>query len=84
LATAELRILIDDARHSPKEIARWLNLLANFQIELGADVATVRGTLEIIVVRFPDLSVAAATRERLARIEVKLATKNAGQNVRRL
>ncbi len=83
LATAELLVLIDDARHAPKEIARWLNLLANLQIELGADVATVRGTLETIVARFPDLPVAAATRERLARIEAKLAVKNAGQNVRR-
>ena len=83
LATEELRGLIDDARHSPRQVARWLNLLANFQVELGADVATVRGTLATIVARFPDLPVAAATRERLARIEQKLAAKNAGQNVRR-
>ena len=43
LATMELAQLINEPRHSPKQIAGWLNLLANFQIESGADVATVHG-----------------------------------------
>jgi hypothetical protein len=68
LATMELAQLINESRHSPKQIAGWLNLLANFQIELGADVTTVRGTLEQIVERFTDLPLADFTRRRLARI----------------
>jgi hypothetical protein len=75
LATMELMELINEPRHAPKRIAGWLNQLANFQIELGADVATVRGTLEQIVGRFPDLPLADITRRRLARIEAEFKGK---------
>ena len=68
LATMELEQIINEPRHTPKQIAGWLNLLANFQIELGADMATVRSTLEKILERFPDLPVAHVTQRRLARL----------------
>ena len=68
LATMELEQLINEPRHKPKQIAAWLNLLANFQIELGADVDTVRATLETILARFPDLPIADITQRRLARL----------------
>ena len=69
LATMELAQLINEPKHKPKQIAHWLNLLANLQIELGADMATVRATLEKIVDRFPDLPVADLAQRRLARLE---------------
>jgi hypothetical protein len=69
LATMELLQLINEKRHSAKQIAGWLNLLANFQLELGADEATVRSTLEAIVERFPDLPLADVTRRRLGRLK---------------
>ncbi len=69
LATMELAELINEPKHKPKQVAHWLNLLANFQIELGADVATVRTTLQKIVERFPDLPVADLAQRRLARLE---------------
>jgi tetratricopeptide (TPR) repeat protein len=69
LATLELAQLINERRHPPKDVARWLNLLAKLQIDLGADVATVRGTLEKIVESFPTLPLADVARRRLARIE---------------
>jgi tetratricopeptide (TPR) repeat protein len=69
LATMELAQLINEPKHKPKQTAHWLNLLANFQIELGADVATVRETLEQIVEKFPDLPVAELAQRRLARLE---------------
>jgi hypothetical protein len=68
LATMELAQLINEPKHKPKQVAHWLNLLANFQIELGADVATVEATLEKIVESFPDLPVADLARRRLARL----------------
>ena len=68
LATLELEQLINEPRYAPKQIAGWLNLLAGFQIEAGADVATVTATLQQIVERFPDLPLADLTRRRLARI----------------
>ena len=68
LATMELEHLINEPRHSPKQIARWLNLLASFQVELGADMATVVETLQNIVDRFPDQPVAETACRRLARV----------------
>ncbi len=80
LATMELEQIINEPRHTPKQVAGWLNLLANFQIELGADVDTVRATLENILERFPDLPIADITQRRLARLnsEFKGLEKNAG------
>lgn len=72
LATLELAQLINEPRHPPKMVVHWLNLLANLQIELGADCATVRGTLEKIVSGFPNLPVADLARRRLARLESEL------------
>lgn len=69
LATMELAELINEPKHKPKQIAHWLNLLANLQVELGADMATVRATLEKIIERFPDLPVADLAQRRLARLE---------------
>jgi len=68
LATMELAQLINEPKHKPKQIAHWLHLLANFQVELGADAATVRATLGKIVERFPDLPVAELAQRRLARL----------------
>jgi hypothetical protein len=72
MATMELCQLINEPRYAPKQVAGWLNLLANLQIECGADVATVTATLQIIVDRFPDLPLADVTRRRLARINSEL------------
>jgi hypothetical protein len=69
LATMELAQLINEPKHKPKQVAHWLNLLANFQVELGADMATVRATLGKIVESFPDLPVADLAQRRLARLE---------------
>ena len=66
LAEVELGQLINQTNHTPKQVAHWLNLLANFQIELGADAATVRGTLGKIVERFTGLPVAEIAQRRLA------------------
>ena len=68
LATLELAQLINEPMHQPKQIAHWLNLLANLQLELGADLATVQATLGKIVERFPDLPVAGLAQRRLDRL----------------
>lgn len=69
LATMELAQLINEPKHPPKQVARWLNLLANLQIELGADIDTVRATLGKIVESFPALPVAELAQRRLDRLE---------------
>ena len=71
LATMELEHLINEPRHTPKQVAHWLNLLANFQVELGADVKTVTATLGKMVVQFPDSPVAEQAQRRLTRINLE-------------
>ena len=72
LATLELAQLINEPKQPAKNVAHWLNLLANLQIELGADCLTVRETLEKIVERFPTMPVAEIAQRRLARLESEL------------
>jgi hypothetical protein len=47
-------------------VVHWLDLLATFQIELGADIVVVQSTLNIIIKRFPDLPAAEMAQRRLA------------------
>jgi hypothetical protein len=82
LATLELAQLIDEPKHKPKQVAHWLNLLANFQIELGADVATVRATLEKIVELFPDLPVAEVALRRLGRLNAEFQGRQPTSDVK--
>jgi hypothetical protein len=69
LATMELAQLINEPKHKPKQVAHWLNLLANFQVELGAEPVAVQTTLGKIIELYPDLPVADVARRRLARLE---------------
>jgi len=75
LATIELEQLIGESRHSAKQIVSWITLLATFQVESGADVATVTATLERIVAMFPNSPAAEVAQRRLARINLELHGK---------
>ena len=72
LAAGELEQLIAEPNQPSKRVAHWLNLLADLQVRHGADYDTVRGTLEKIVERFPDLAVAEMARTRLGRLKLEL------------
>jgi len=82
MATMELAQLINEPSHKPRQVAHWLNLLANFQVELGADMDTVRSTLEKIVERFPTLPVADLAQRRLMRLENEFKSQSQGSNVK--
>lgn len=72
LAALELRQLLSAPDQKPGQVAHWLNLLANFQVELGADEAAVRATLEEIAARFPGQPVAEIAQRRLALLNNEL------------
>jgi hypothetical protein len=82
LATMELAQLINEPKHKPKQVAHWLNLLANFQVELGADIETVRATLEKIADSFPGLPVADLAQRRLARLENEFKGREKSSSVK--
>jgi len=68
MATMELRQLIEEPNHPPKEICRWLNLLATLQISAAANEAIVRETLGLIVKSFPKTSQAQLAERRIAQL----------------
>ena len=72
LATAELDQLVETPNQPAKRVAHWLNLLADLQIQHGADYDTVRGTLERIIERFSDLAAGEMARTRLGRLKLEL------------
>jgi tetratricopeptide (TPR) repeat protein len=72
LAAGELNQLIETPNQPAKRVAHWLNLLADLQVQHGADYETVRGTLEKIVERFPDLAAGEMARTRLGRLKLEL------------
>ncbi len=82
LATMELEQLINQPKHKPKQVAAWLNLLANFQVECGADVDAVTATLGKITEMFPDSPMAEIAQRRLARINLEFKGLQATSEVK--
>ena len=72
LAAGELNQLIETPNQPAKRVAHWLNLLADLQVQHGADYETVRGTLQQIVERFPGLAAGEMARTRLGRLKLEL------------
>src|SRR5579859_2229253 len=72
LAEGELNQLIEMPNQPGKRVAHWLNLLADLQIQHGADYETVRGTVEKIIERFPELAAGEMARTRLGRLKLEL------------
>jgi tetratricopeptide (TPR) repeat protein len=75
LAAGELNQLIETPNQPAKRVAHWLNLLADLQVQHGADYETVRGTLEKIIERFPDLAAGEMARTRLGRLKLELKAR---------
>ena len=67
--------LIETPNQPAKRVAHWLNLLVDLQVQRGADYETVRGTLERIIERFPDLAAGEMARTRLGRLKLELKGK---------
>jgi tetratricopeptide (TPR) repeat protein len=75
LAESELKQLIETPNQPAKRVAHWLNLLADLQVQHGADYEAVSGTLEQIIERFPDLAAGELARARLARLKLELKAR---------
>jgi tetratricopeptide (TPR) repeat protein len=82
LAALELEQLIGQPNQPAKRVAHWLNLLADLQIHGGADYDAVRGTLQKIIEKFPDLPAGEMARNRLGRLKLELKGKKETPNVK--
>lgn len=71
-ATEQLELLIALPGESPKHVARWLNLLADLQIELTGKTDEAESTLRRITELFPNHSLAELAEARMASLPLEI------------
>jgi outer membrane protein assembly factor BamD (BamD/ComL family) len=72
LATDQLEQLIGYPNQPAKQVVHWLNLLADLQIELAADLVLARQTLQRIIDLYPKTAAADNASNRLAYLKLEL------------
>jgi tetratricopeptide (TPR) repeat protein len=81
-ATDQLEQLIALPGESPKHVARWLNLLADLQIQATNKTEMAEQTLRRIIELFPNHSIAEMAEQRLAAIGLELKRYEKGRVVK--
>lgn len=78
LAEVQLEQLIGHPHQPPKQVARWLNLLAEVQLRSGAEIERPHATLQRIIELYPNSAAAetALHRQRFLKIELKAHQKS--------
>jgi tetratricopeptide (TPR) repeat protein len=79
LATDQLEQLISSPNQPPKEVVRWLNLLADLQVELAGDEGLARQTLQRIPDLYPRTAAAENAFKRVAHLKLELRPKQQSQ-----
>jgi len=82
LAADQLEQLIHAPNQAGKEVARWLNLLADLQLQHGADYETIRATLQRVIDLFPELAAAQLAQQRIELLRLELKGKEKSQVVK--
>jgi hypothetical protein len=82
LAADQLDQLVTAPGQPGKEVARWLNLLADLQLKHGADYDTIRQTLQRVIDLFPELAPGRLAQQRIELLRLELKGKEAGQVVK--
>jgi outer membrane protein assembly factor BamD (BamD/ComL family) len=82
LAADQLDQMISQPGAPAKSIGRWLNLLADLQIQGGADYETVKQTLQRIIDRDPAFAAADIARNRLSRLKLEMKSTTNRQAVK--
>lgn len=82
LALDQFEQLVTTRNQSPKEVARWLNTMADLQVKHGVEYDTIRATLLRIVDLFPGLAVAQVAQQRIELLRLELKGKEKSQVVK--
>jgi tetratricopeptide (TPR) repeat protein len=82
LATTELEQLIATPNQSPKNIAHWLNMLADYQIRLANDVDSARANLQRIIDLFPKSAAANTATIRMSQLRLELNQNTSQRTVK--
>ena len=68
LAIAELEKGLANSPGSPRDMARWLNLKADYFVQYGDDSVEASSCLQRIIAQHPGTAFAIAAEQRLARL----------------
>jgi hypothetical protein len=77
-----LEQLISHPNQPTARVVHWLNLLADLQVASGADLETVRATLERIIDLYPDSAPASMAQNRLAHLKLEFRKREVSQTVK--
>jgi tetratricopeptide (TPR) repeat protein len=82
LATDQLEQLITSPNQPPKQVAHWLNLLADLQLELSGDEGGARATLQRVADLYPKTAVAENALNRMAYLKLEVRAKQQSQAIK--
>ncbi len=82
LAADQLEQLIQHPNQPAKQVAHWLNLLADLQVRLGADFDSARRTLERIIELLPNSAAADNARQRLDHLRLEFKKNEKGHSIK--
>jgi tetratricopeptide (TPR) repeat protein len=81
-AADQLEQLITHSDQPAARTVHWLNLLADLQLQHGANYETVRATLQRIVELFPDNAASGVARSRIAHLKLEFRGKEKNQAIK--
>ncbi|MDB6066544.1 MAG: hypothetical protein JWR26_2752 [Pedosphaera sp.] len=81
MALDQLEQLVQQPNNPAKMVVHWLNLMADLQVQEGADLESVRGTLKRIVDQFPDIAAAENAQRRMDTVKLELKAKEKSRAV---
>jgi tetratricopeptide (TPR) repeat protein len=82
LAMEQLEQLIQAPNQPAREVARWLNLIADWQVKRGVDYDAIQATLQRVSDRFPGLAPERLAQQRLDLLRLELKGKEQGPSVK--
>lgn len=82
MALDQLEQLISAPNQPGREIARWLNAMADLQLKHGGDYDTIRATLQRVIDLFPELAAAQLAQQRIELLRLELKGKEKSQVVK--
>lgn len=71
-AVAELEKLVALPSQPPKQVSRWLHLIADIQVRRAGDEAAARATLQRVIRLFPESALAAKAQSRLEYLKLEI------------
>ncbi len=82
LAVDQLEQLIQQPNQAIRQVARWLNTVADLQIRCGKDLEAAKAALQRIIDLYPNLAVAEAARKRMDYLPLELKRLDTRQAVK--